>query len=183
MMELLSGRTAEIAVAALAVIAVAVAGGLMTEVGDWYESLKFPKLRPPNWLFAPAWTVIFALVAASGVIGWEHVETSEARSRLIGLFAVNAVLNVLWSPLFFKMRRPDLALYELAVFWLSIVALVIELSRLSTLAGWLIAPYLAWVTFAGWLNWRVVQLNKPFRGRTASASTSQERQGDGRVSS
>jgi len=183
MIELLSGRTAEIVVAALAVIAVAVAGGLMTEVGDWYESLKFPKLRPPNWLFAPAWTVIFALIAASGVVGWEHAESPQARLRLIGLFVINAVLNVLWSPLFFKIRRPDLALYELAVFWLSILALVIELSRLSSLAGWLIAPYLAWVTFAGWLNWRVVQLNKPFTGRAANASTSRERQGGGRVSS
>jgi translocator protein len=183
MMELLSGRTAEIAVAALAVTAVAVVGGLMTEVGDWYESLKFPKLRPPNWLFAPAWTVIFAFIAASGVVGWEHAESPEARSRLVALFAVNAVLNALWSPLFFKMRRPDLALYELAVFWLSILALVIELSRLSSLAGWLIAPYLAWVTFAGWLNWRVVQLNKPFTGRAATASTSRGRQGSGRVSS
>jgi tryptophan-rich sensory protein len=183
MMELLSGRTGEIAVAALAVIAVAVAGGLMTEVGDWYESLKFPRLRPPNWLFAPAWTVIFAFIAASGVVGWEHADSTEARTRLIGLFAVNAILNVLWSPLFFKLRRPDLALYELAVFWLSILALVIELSRLSSLAGWLIAPYLAWVTFAGWLNWRVVQLNKPFTGRAANASTSRERQDGGRVSS
>jgi translocator protein len=183
MMEVPSGRTAEIAVVALAVIAVAVAGGLMTEVGDWYESLKFPRLRPPNWLFAPAWTVIFALIAASGVIAWEHAQTSETRSRLIALFVVNAVLNVLWSPLFFKMRRPDLALYELAVFWLSVLAIVIELSRLSSLAGLLIAPYLAWVTFAGWLNWRVVQLNKPFRGRAASAPTSREREGGGRVSS
>jgi tryptophan-rich sensory protein len=183
MMELLSGRTAEIAVAALAVIAVAVAGGLMTEVGDWYESLRFPKLRPPNWLFAPAWTIIFALIATSGLVGWEHADTPEARSRLIALFSINAVLNVLWSPLFFKLRRPDLALYELALFWLSILALVIELSRLSSLAGWLIAPYLAWVTFAGWLNWRVVQLNKPFGGRAASAPTSREGQGSGRLSS
>jgi translocator protein len=180
---LLSGRTAEIVVAALAVIAVAVAGGLMTEVGDWYESLKFPKLRPPNWLFAPAWTVIFALIAASGVIGWEHAESPEARSRLIALFVVNAILNLLWSPLFFKLRRPDWAFYELIPFWLSVLALVVELSRLSSLAGWLIAPYLAWVTFAGWLNWHVVQLNKPFAGRATRASTSREGQGSGRVSS
>ena len=74
------------------------------------------------------------------------------------------MLNVAWSPLFFKLRRPDWAFFELIPFWLSILALLIELSRLSIIAGWLIAPYLAWVTFAGWLNWRIVQLNKPFPG-------------------
>ena len=101
------------------------------------------------------------MIAASGVIAWEHADGAD-RTRLIALFAVNGVLNVLWSPLFFKLRRPDWALYELLPFWLSVLALVIELSRMSSVAGWLIAPYLAWVTFAGWLNWRVVQLNRPF---------------------
>ena len=64
-------------------------------------------------------------------------------------FAVNGVLNVLWSPLFFKLRRPDWAFYELLVFWLSILVLIIELARMSSFAAWLLAPYLAWVTFAG----------------------------------
>ncbi len=72
------------------------------------------------------------------------------------------MLNVLWSPLFFKLKRPDWALMELLLFWVSILALLIHIGGISTLAGFLIAPYLAWVTFAGFLNWRVVQLNKPF---------------------
>jgi len=183
MMGLDSGRTAEIIVAAAAIMAVAFAGGTMTEVGEWYESLNFPRLRPPNWLFAPAWTTIYLLTAAGAVIGWEHAKNAEARSRLIAVLAVNGVLNVLWSPLFFKLRRPDWALYELLAFWLSVLALVIELSRLSSLAGWLVAPYLGWVTFAGWLNWRVVQLNKPFKGRAIGATTSGEREDNGDVSS
>lgn len=175
MMELDSARAVEVLVAAAAIIALGFAGGMMTEVGDWYENLNFPRLRPPNWLFAPAWTTIYLLTAAAGVIGWEHAKTPEARTRLIALFAVNCVLNVLWSPLFFKLRRPDWAFYELLPFWLSILALVIELSRLSSVAGWLIAPYLVWVTFAGWLNWRVVQLNKPFGSRTLASKTSEGR--------
>ena len=85
MMGLDSGRTAEIVVAAAGILAVAFAGGMMTEVGEWYESLNFPRLRPPNWLFAPAWTVIYLLTAASGVIGWEHAKSPEARTRLIAL--------------------------------------------------------------------------------------------------
>lgn len=174
--------TAEIAVAAASVIVVAIAGGLMTDVGPWYESLTFPRLRPPNWLFGPAWTVIFALIAAGGVIAWDHANSLD-RLRLIVLLAINGVLNVLWSPLFFKLRRPDWAFYELIPFWLSILALVVELSRISSLAGWLIAPYFLWVTFAGWLNWRVVQLNKPFGARALGASYSSKAGNHGRVSS
>lgn len=129
MIELLSGRGAEIAVAAAAVSVVALAGGLMTDVGDWYESLTFPSLRPPNWLFGPAWTLIFVLTAASGVIAWEHGDTAD-RSRLVALFAINGLLNILWSPLFFRLRRPDWAFYELLPFWLSVLALVIALFRI-----------------------------------------------------
>ena len=182
MIELLSGRAAEIVVATAGVAVVAVAGGLMTVVGDWYESLTFPRLRPPNWLFGPAWTVIFILIASSGVIAWEHADSAE-RPRLIALFAINGVLNILWSPLFFKLRRPDWAFYELIPFWLSVLALVVELSRISTVAGWLIAPYLVWVSFAGWLNWRIVQLNKPFGRRALSPSASGKVRSDGRISS
>ncbi len=181
MIEALSGRAAEIAVAGAAVLVVAIIGGLMTDVGEWYESLRFPSLRPPNWLFGPAWTVIFCLVATSGIVGWERAPTVEARSWLLALYAVNGVLNVLWSPLFFKLRRPDWAFVELLPFWLSILALIILSAEISSLAAWLLAPYLAWVTFAGWLNWRVVQLNKPF-GRQADAALRSRVGSDGRLS-
>jgi tryptophan-rich sensory protein len=181
MIELLPTRGIEIAVATAAVAIVAVAGGLMTDVGDWYESLTFPRLRPPNWLFGPAWTVIFVLIAASGVIAWEHAYGAD-RWRLIVLFAINGVLNILWSPLFFRLRRPDWAFFEIIPFWLSVLALVVELSRISNIAGWLIAPYLAWVTFAGWLNWRVVQLNKPFGRRALTPAAPGKVGGDHRVS-
>ncbi len=79
------------------------------------------------------------------------------------------------------MRRPDWALYELLLFWLSILVLIVELARISSFAAWLLAPYLAWVTFAGWLNWRVVQLNKPF-GSGAAKEASGRVGSDGRVS-
>jgi benzodiazapine receptor len=174
-------RGIEIAIAAAAVSVVAIIGGLMTDVGPWYESLRFPRLRPPNWLFGPAWTVIFILIAAAGVVVWESAEDPATRFRLVTLFFVNGLLNLLWSPLFFKMRRPDWAFYELLLFWLSILVLILELTRSSSFAAWLLAPYLAWVTFAGWLNWRVVELNKPFG--SASAREASVRAGsDGRVS-
>ena len=124
MMGFFSERGIEIAIAAAAVSVVAMIGGLMTDVGPWYESLRFPRLRPPNWLFGPAWTVIFILIAAAGVVAWESAEDPATRFRLVTLFFVNGLLNLLWSPLFFKMRRPDWALYELLLFWLSILVLI-----------------------------------------------------------
>ena len=155
-----------IAFAVLGVAVVAIAGGLMTEIGSWYESLRFPSWRPPNWLFGPAWTLIFALIATSAVIAWEAAPDGAARSRLLALFIVNGLLNIGWSPLFFKLRRPDWALAELCVFWLSVVALIAGIAGVSTKAAWIIAPYLAWVTFAGYLNWTMVRLNAPFgRGK------------------
>jgi tryptophan-rich sensory protein len=160
--ELFSDRLIEIAIAATAVTCVAALGGLLTDVGPWYESLRFPPWRPPNWLFAPAWTVIFLLVASSGVMAWERASGGGARAWLIGLLAVNAVLNVLWSALFFKFRRPDWALGELIALWLSILALVVFIASISGVAAAIFAPYLAWVTFAGFLNFQVVRLNAPF---------------------
>ena len=112
MMGFFSERGLEIVIAAAAVSVVALVGGLLTDVGPWYESLRFPRLRPPNWLFGPAWTVIFILIAAAGVVAWESAEDPATRFRLVALFFVNGVLNLLWSPLFFKMRRPDWALYN-----------------------------------------------------------------------
>ena len=170
LMGFFSERGIEIVIAAAAVSVVALVGGLMTDVGPWYESLRFPRLRPPNWLFGPAWTVIFTLIAAAGVAAWESAESSAPRVRIVVFFAVNGVLNLLWSPLFFKLQRPDWALYELVLFWLSIVILTITVAQVSSFAAWLLVPYLIWVTFAGWLNWRVVQLNKPFGGGAATGA-------------
>jgi benzodiazapine receptor len=167
--DFVTDRWLEIAVAFGSVMVVATLGGLLTEVGPWYEGLKFPWFRPPNWLFGPAWSVIYFLIATSGVIAWSHAPDDSTRHGLIRLFAVNAVLNVLWSPLFFIWKRPDWALYELLVFWLSVAALVVYISRVSSTAGWIIAPYLVWVTFAGLLNWRVFQLNKPFGARARAS--------------
>ncbi len=167
-----SDRWDVIGVAVASIAFVAVIGGLMTDVGEWYESLRFPSFRPPNWLFGPAWTVIFALIATSGVIAWDQAANAETRRMLVFLFALNGVLNILWSPLFFKLRRPDWAFYELLFFWLSVLALIAYIAGLSATAAWILLPYLGWVSFAGLLNWRIVQLNKPFGARMRSTANS-----------
>lgn len=170
---MISSRWIEIVVAALAVSLVALTGALLTEVGPWYENLKAPSWRPPNWLFGPAWTVIFVFIGSSGVMAWERAPDEETRARLIGLFAVNGLLNVFWSALFFKLRRPDWAFSELQALWLSILALEVFIGSYSVPAAIVLAPYLAWVTFAGVLNRRVAQLNAPF-GRPAETTSPRE---------
>jgi len=159
---MISDRWIEIGVAALSATVVGFAGGILTEVGPWYENLRFPPYRPPNWVFGPAWTLIFLLVSASGIIAWERAPNSSTRTILILLLAINALFNVAWSALFFKLRRPDWALKEVAGLWLSILALVVFIGSFSKLGGELMLPYLLWVSFASFLNLRVVQLNAPF---------------------
>ena len=151
-----------VAVAAVSAVGVAVLGGLMTELGDWYYGLQQPPWKPPDWLFGPAWTLIFALAATAGVTAWRAIPQKAQREWLLVLFALNGFLNVLWSLLFFRLQRPDWAQFEVAFLWLSIVVLIGFVIRYSRRAAWLLLPYLAWVSFAALLNGAVVRLNAPF---------------------
>jgi benzodiazapine receptor len=146
-------------VAALATTAIAGVGGWMTEIGPWYASLAKPAWQPPRWMFPVGWTVIFTLTAIAGVLAWRSAPDDRARVWVIGLFAINAVLNIFWSGLFFRLQRPDLAFYEVIPLWLSILALVVAFARWSKTAATLLLPYLAWVLFAGTLNYTVARMN------------------------
>jgi benzodiazapine receptor len=149
-----------LAVAAAAAVVVAGAGGALTDLGPWYYGLRQPPWKPPDWLFGPAWTTIFALTAVAGAQAWRRIADPATRRRVLALFAVNGVLNVLWSVLFFRLQRPDWALVEVVLLWLSIVALIVALVPHWRPAGWLLAPYLLWVSFAATVNAAVVYLNR-----------------------
>jgi tryptophan-rich sensory protein len=139
------------------------AGGMLTEVGPWYKALRKPALQPPAWMFAPAWSTILALAAWAGVLAWQGAGSDAARWTILVAYAVNFVLHVLWTPLFFKAKRPDWSLVEVPLLLLSVVSLMAVVGRDSALAPWLLAPYLVWVAFAVYLNWMIVRLNGPFR--------------------
>lgn len=158
----LRGRA--LAVAALCALAVAVAGGLSTEIGPWYLGLQQPAWKPPDPLFGPAWTLIYAFTVMAAVEAWRALREAPPQRRrlLVAAFAANALLNVLWSVLFFKLQRPDWALYEVGLLWGSILMLALLCGRATARAGWLMLPYLAWVAFAALLNASVVRLNAPF---------------------
>ncbi len=137
-------------------------GGLATEIGPWYKNLKKPSWQPPDWLFGPAWTLILGLAAWAAVLAYNGATTDAGRTAVVILYSVNLAFHFLWSPLFFKLKRPDLALIEVVFLWGSVLALCMALREYSVTASWLIVPYLAWVSFAAVLNLMIVKLNKPF---------------------
>jgi tryptophan-rich sensory protein len=151
-----------ILVAAAAAMVVASLGAFMTDLGDWYRTLAQPAWKPPDWVFGPAWTTIFATAAAAGVQAWREAPDKTSRVWMLALFAINGFLNIAWSLLYFRLHRPDWALVEVGLLWLSVLALMLVLGRYSRKSALLLTPYLAWITVAGTLNWGTVQLNGPF---------------------
>jgi tryptophan-rich sensory protein len=142
----------------------AASSGAFFKPGQWYERLAKPWWRPPNWLFGPAWAVLYALNAIAGWLVWREAGLAGA-GRELALYAASLVLNAGWSGVFFGLRRPDLAFGELVLLWLSIAATIAAFAPLQSTAAWMLAPYLAWVTFAGALNFAIWRLN---RARTLS---------------
>jgi tryptophan-rich sensory protein len=154
-------RLTPVLVAAAAALGVAGLGALMTALGPWYLGLRQPAWKPPDWAFGPAWTLIFALAALAGVMAWKRAPDRASREWLLALFALNGFLNILWSLLFFRLQRPDWALLEVVFLWLSVLLLVVVVSRYAKAAAGLLLIYLAWITFAAALNLAVVRLNTP----------------------
>jgi translocator protein len=152
-------------------VLVAAVGAFLTDsLSHWYrEELKKPSWQPPDWAFGPAWTVIFALASWSFYLAPRDSPDQSSRLLVIGLFVLNGLANILWNPLFFKLRRPDWALMEVPFLWLSILAPIVLLWPISSTASLLLVPYLCWVTFAAYLNLAVVRLNRPFGVRTGPA--------------
>ncbi len=162
--------TAEIVGAALWGIVVAAAGAWLTDISPWYRALSKPSWQPPDWLFGPAWTLILGMASLSAFMAWRSATDNGSRVLIVVLFVLNGVANILWSPLFFKLRRPDWALLEVPFLWLSVLVPMVLLLPISRTASLLLVPYLAWVSFAAFLNLTIVRLNQPFGGRQQRAS-------------
>jgi len=149
-------------VAALATAFIAALGTTITRLGPWYYSLEQPPWAPPDMAFGPAWTLIFALSAMSAVSAWMAAPDRESADGLLGLYAFNGSLNLLWSFIFFRLQRPDVAAVEVWFLWASVALLIVKCWRYSRTAALLLVPYLVWVAFAGVLNAAVVVRNAPF---------------------
>ena len=150
------------AVAFVLCMAIAWAGAALTELGPWYFALKQPAWKPPDYAFGIIWSSIFTLCAVSAASAWSHAQTPARKRRVWVLFLLNGALNMCWSLLYFKLQRPDWALWEWALLWLSVGSLVLGLRGFGRIASWLNLPYWLWVSAAGLLNWQTLVLNGPF---------------------
>ncbi len=160
-MQLARSAKKPIVVAVVLAIMTGVLGGLATDIGPWYFSLVKPSWQPPDWLFGPAWTTIYILTGIAGVRAWRLGNPRQRRIFLIAL-GVNIALNILWSLIFFTMKRPDLALLEVVPLWLSVLWMAMLVLPYSPRSSALLLPYLLRVAFAAYLNWTIVKLNGPF---------------------
>lgn len=127
----------------------AAAGGALFPPGPDYAALQRPAFAPPNWLFGPVWTVLYVMIAVAGWRLWRQVGWTHRATRL---WLLQIGLNTLWTPLFFGLQWRGVALVEIVLLWVAILATVVAARAVDRPASWLLVPYLAWVSFASVLN-------------------------------
>ena len=129
------------------------------KIPTWYAGLVKPSFNPPNWLFGPVWTILYLMMGLAAYFvwqqGWEHSRVK----RALGVFLLQLVLNVLWSFVFFGMQSTLGGLIVIIMLWGAILLTIVLFFRQSSLAGWLLVPYIMWVTFATVLNAAIFALN------------------------
>lgn len=137
------------------VVGIGVLIGYINLPGEWYQTLAKPSFTPPNWLFGPAWTILYILIGIVGARTW--IGARQSAGMLI--WWAQMVLNFLWSPVFFGSQHPFPALFIIAALLIFILAFIVERWRRDRIAALLFVPYAAWVAFATALNAAIVQLN------------------------
>ena len=127
-------------------------------ISGWYASLEKPAFNPPNWIFAPVWIFLYLLMGVTLYILWQNLPKKDAKIALV-FFAIQLVLNVLWSVVFFGLELPLLAFLEIIILWIFILLTMIKSSRVSKMPVYLLLPYILWVNFAAILNFFLWRLN------------------------
>jgi len=162
-------EVAGLVVSIVVCFAVAGMGSAVTRpnVESWLDRLERPSFAPPNWLFAPVWTLLFLGMAIAAWLVWRQGLSTPGVVPALAVFGAQLGLNLLWSTLFFGMRRIDLAFVEVFFLWGVIAGTIALFAPLSTVAAWLLVPYLAWVSFAAVLTGAYLRLNpRSGEGRT-----------------
>ncbi len=168
----------------LVCLSAGVAGSVFTvsAIAGWYAGLVKPSLSPPNWVFGPVWTTLYILMGVSLYLVWKRDWKIEneilspkkkawnrwserfwvgdlQKQNVIAIFTVQLLLNAIWSFVFFGLHQPGWAFFVLVALWCSIVYVIVNFYRISKTSAWLLLPYLAWVSFAGYLNLAIWLLN------------------------
>lgn len=139
--------------------AVGILGGVFTaaSIPTWYAGLNKPVFSPPNWIFGPVWTLLYASMGVASFLIWES--KNKIKNRALAIFAIQLALNFLWSFIFFGLRNPELAFAEIVLLWLSILLTMGAFYRIRQSAAYILVPYLLWVSFASALNFAIAFLN------------------------
>jgi benzodiazapine receptor len=162
---MLNMNTKDISKLVISIVACLAAGAIgsiftRSAIPTWYATLEKPIFSPPNWLFAPVWTLLYILMGVAAFLVWRKgLADRQVRTALI-VFLVQLVLNALWSVVFFGLESPLYGLIIIVVLWAAILITVIKFFRISRVASGLMWPYLLWVTFAAVLNGSIWLLNR-----------------------
>ncbi|MFC1660693.1 TspO/MBR family protein [Gemmatimonadota bacterium] len=156
------GNLARLVIAVTIPLAVGGLSGFATARGvqDWYPTLIKPPFNPPAWVFGPVWTLLYLMMGIAAFLVWQKGWDSGVVRAALALFAIQLILNGLWSVLFFGIRSPGMAFVDILLLWASIGATLVLFWRVTPVAGMLLLPYEAWVTFAAVLNGSIWMLNK-----------------------
>jgi len=127
-------------------------------IATWYAFINKPLFSPPNWIFAPVWTLLYILMGISAFLIWKKRDNLKTKPALI-FYGIQLILNALWSIIFFGMHNPGLALLGIIILWLFILITLIKFYKINKTAGILFIPYLLWVSFASILNYAIWMLN------------------------
>ncbi len=131
----------------------------LSAIPTWYATLNKPSFSPPNWIFGPAWTILYLLMGISAYLVWQKGLNKIAVKRALLFFVLQLIFNFLWSFLFFYLHSPVLGLVDITILWSMILITIIKFVKISKPAAYLLIPYLLWVTFASILNFSIVVLN------------------------
>lgn len=128
-------------------------------ISSWYMGIEKPSFNPPNWIFAPVWTLLFLLMGISLYLVWKKGWQEKIVRSAIFVFSAQLILNIVWSLLFFGLKSPFFAFVEIIILWLAIFLTIIKFNKVSSTAGLLLLPYIIWVSFAAFLNFFIWRLN------------------------
>jgi len=128
-------------------------------ITSWYIGLNKPFFNPPNWIFGPVWTLLYTLMGVASYFIWQKRSDNPLANVALLVFFVHLVFNALWSFIFFGLKNPMLAFFEIIVLWLMILALIILFYKIDKKAAYLLIPYILWVSFASILNFSIWKLN------------------------
>ncbi|HQW92745.1 MAG TPA: tryptophan-rich sensory protein [Ferruginibacter sp.] len=135
--------------------------GLFTSSGvnGWYAVANKPWFNPPNWIFAPVWTLLYIMMGIAFFLVWKASADKNVKQTAMILFSIQLILNFFWSFIFFKLQQPGWAFAEIILMWVMILLTILWFGKISAMAAWLLVPYICWVSFASVLNYSIWKLN------------------------